>query len=137
MPAYLLDTNVVSELRKRNPDANVVAWYERVADHDLFLSAITVGEIRIGIERLRRRDAARAEVLDRWLNSLRTTYRERVIGVDAEVAEEWGRLNVADPLPVLDGLLAASAAVRGATLVTRNTKDFVRCGISVLNPFEA
>jgi toxin FitB len=133
---YLLDTNVVSELRRRQPDRRVLAWFESVPSARLFLSVLTVGEIRLGIERLRRKDPVRAEGLEWWLRGLRDTYRDHVIDVDAETAQEWGRLNVPDPLPVIDGLLAASAKVRGWTLVTRNTADLARSGVVMINPFE-
>jgi len=133
---YLLDTNVISELRKPRPDACVLAWYETVASGEIFISALTIGEIRIGIERLRRRDGEQAKVLEKWLRGLQVIYRDRVINVDTDVAEEWGRLNVPDPLPVIDGLLAATARVRGWTLVTRNIADVTRSGASLLNPFE-
>ncbi len=133
---YLLDTNVVSELRRRQPDRHVLAWFESVPSARLFLSVLTVGEIRLGIERLRRKDAVRAEGLEWWLRGLRDTYRDHVIDVDAETAQEWGRLNVPDPLPVIDGLLAATAKVRGWTLVTPNTADLDRCGVLLINPFE-
>lgn len=133
---YLLDTSVVSELRRRQPDRRVLAWFESVPSARLFLSVLTVGEIRLGIERLRRKDPVRAEGLEWWLRGLRDTYRDHVIDVDAETAQEWGRLNVPDPLPVIDGLLAASAKVRGWTLVTRNTADLVRSGVAMINPFE-
>jgi predicted nucleic acid-binding protein len=134
---YLLDTNIVSELRKRQPDPRVVAWYDSVPSSRLFLSVLTVGEIRLGIERLRRKDGAAADGLERWLRGLLSAYGEHIIGIDAETAQEWGRLSVPDPLPVIDGLLAASARVRGWTLVTRNTADLARSGAAVLNPFEA
>lgn len=133
---YLLDTNVVSELRKAEPNPNVLAWYDGVSSAELFLSVLTIGEIRIGIERLRRKDRAQAERLERWLRGLHTTYRDRIINVDAEITEEWGRLNVPDPLPVIDGLLAATAKLRGQTLVTRNTDDLARSGVPLLNPFD-
>ena len=133
---YLLDTTVISELRRRNPDPHVLGWYGKVASGDLFVSALTIGEIRLGIERLRGKDGARAEVLERWLDGLRQTYEDRIINVDAATAEEWGRLNSRDPLPIIDGLLAASAKVRGWTLVTRNTADVGRTGVTLVNPFE-
>lgn len=133
---YLLDTNVVSELRKHDPDPNVLAWYATVTSAELFVSALTIGEIRLGIERLRRKDEPRADLLEQWLHGLHVIYRDHLIDVDADVAEEWGRLNVPDPLPVIDGLLAASAKVRGWTLVTRNTADLLRSGVATLNPFE-
>jgi toxin FitB len=133
---YLVDTNVVSELRKRLPDPHVLAWYGTVSSADLFLSVLTIGEIRLGIERLRRKDTTQADLLEQWLRGLHAAYRDHLIDVDADVAEEWGRLNVPDQLPVIDGLLAASAKVRGWTLVTRNAADLGRSGVSLLNPFE-
>lgn len=132
----LLDTNVVSELRKRQPDPNVLAWYATVSAVDLFLSVLTIGEIRLGIERLRRKDPAQADAIELWLLGLHVGYRDHLISVDSAVAEEWGRMNVPDPLPVVDGLLAASAKVRGWTLVTRNVTDLRSSGVSLLNPFE-
>jgi hypothetical protein len=133
--SYLLDTNVISELRKPKPDRHVLAWYDAAPAAELFLSVLTVGEIRLGIERLRRKDSAQASLLELWLHGLHTVYRDRIVNVDAETAEEWGRLNVPDPLPVLDGLLAASAKVRGWTLVSRSTADLARSGVTLLNPF--
>jgi len=132
---YLLDTNVVSELRKREPDPHVLAWYATATSAELFLSVLTIGEIRLGIERLRRKDEQQADLLERWLQGLHAAYRDHLVDVDARVAEEWGRLNVPDPLPVIDGLLAASARVHGWTLVTRNTADLRRSGVALLNPF--
>jgi predicted nucleic acid-binding protein len=132
---YLLDTNVVSELRKRHPDAPVLGWYETVTSAGIFISALTIGEIRLGIERLRRNDSTQADLLEQWLRGLHATYRDHIISVDADVADEWGRLNVPDPLPVIDGLLAASAKIRGWTLVTRNTAELARSGVLLLNPF--
>jgi hypothetical protein len=133
---YLLDTNVVSELRKRDPDPHVLAWYGTVTSAEIFISALTIGEIRLGIERLRRKDAALADLLAQWLRGLQAGYGDHIIDVDAAAAEEWGRLNVPDPLPVIDGLLAASAKIRGWTLVTRNAADVARSGVALLNPFE-
>jgi predicted nucleic acid-binding protein len=134
---YLLDTNVVSELRRRRPDPAVVAWYEGVAASELFLSVLTVGEIRRGVERLRLKDPTQAESLDRWLQGLCTTYRERIVPIDEPIAAEWGRINAPDPLPVIDSLLAATAIARGWTLVTRNVADVRRSGVSTLDPFTA
>jgi toxin FitB len=133
---YLLDTNVVSELRKRDPDPQVHAWYATVTSPELFLSVLSIGEIRLGIERLRRKDEPQAVLLEQWLQGLHSAYRDHLIDVDVAVAEEWGRLNVPDPLPVIDGLLAASAKVHGCTLVTRNVADLQRSGVTLLNPFE-
>ena len=135
MTGYLLDTNVVSELRKRSPDVNVAEWYDGVRSVELHLSVLTLGEIRIGIERLRRKDAARAHSLDEWLRGLLPMYSSRIVGVDVATADEWGRLNVPDQLPVIDGLLAATAKTQGLTLVSRNTTDLSASGITVLDPF--
>lgn len=134
--SYLLDANVVSELRKRDhADSNVRQWFAGVEDAELFLSVLTLGEIRRGIESIRRRDRARALALNRWFYALAAGYEARILTVDQKVAEEWGRLNVPATVPVIDGLLAATARVHGLTLVTRNTKDVARTGASVLNPF--
>jgi toxin FitB len=132
---YLLDTNVISELRKRDPDPSVLAWYATARSAEIFVSALTIGEIRLGIERLRRKDSARADLLEQWLHGLLAAYGDHIIDVDTEVAQEWGRLNAASPLPVIDGLLAASAKTRGWTLVTRNTADVASSGVQLLNPF--
>jgi len=132
---YLLDTNVLSELRKRRPDQRVLSWYDTVSSADIFLSVLTIGEIRLGIERLRRKDPDRADLLERWLRGLRAAFADHIVGVDAKTAEEWGRINVPEQLPVIDGLLAATARTRGWTLVTRNTADVARSGVTVLNPF--
>jgi predicted nucleic acid-binding protein len=134
--SYLLDTNVVSELRKRSPDPHVLKWYERVQGTQLFLSVLTLGEIRMGVEGARRKDAAKAAALERWLTRLETSYGDRVVPVDRAVADAWARMSVPDPLPVVDGLLAATASVRNWILVTRNGADVSRAGVRVLNPFE-
>lgn len=133
---YLLDTNVVSELRKSSPDSNVEAWYEKVPGSELFLSVLTIGEIRMGVERARRKDLAKAASLENWLTRLETAYGDHIVPVDTAVADTWARLSVPDPLPVIDGLLAATAHDRGWVFVTRNAKDVRRSGVRVLNPFE-
>ena len=90
--SYLLDTNVVSELRKRDPDPHVLAWYATVGSAELFLSVLTIGEIRLGIERLRRKDQPQADLLEQWLRGLHLAYQDHLIDVDADIAEAWGRL---------------------------------------------
>lgn len=135
---FLVDTNVLSELRKgRRCDANVARWATAHPTEDLFTSVLVLGEIRQGIERARRRDADKALVLERWLDTVRLAFEARILPVDQAVAEEWGRINVPDPIPVIDGLLAATAKVNGLTLATRNVADLPRTGARVLNPFEA
>jgi predicted nucleic acid-binding protein len=134
--AYLIDTNVISELRKgERADPNAAAWFAALADEEIFLSVLTLGEIRRGIESVRRRDPDGAAALDRWLASLAERHADRVLPVDRSVAEEWGRLGVPDPVPVVDGLLAATARVAGITLATRNVADIERTGVDCVNPF--
>lgn len=134
---YLLDTNVISELRRRDRcDENVAAWYTGIPGDDLFLSVLTVGEIRKGIELLRNRDPEQARVLEEWLRSVHQNYEGRLLPVDTTVADAWGRLHSIRPVPVADGLLAATAKVHSLTLVTRNIQHFRGLGIGVVNPFE-
>lgn len=134
---WLLDTNILSEVRKGprcNP--NVAAWWAGVNDDEIFLSVLTLGEIRQGIERVRPRDSAKADALDRWLREVTIGFGGRIIGVDAAVAEAWGRILVRRSVPVIDALLAATALVHGLALVTRYTADVSGLGIATLNPFE-
>lgn len=133
--SFLLDTNVLSEIRKPNADANVRKWFASVHDSELYISVLVVGEIRQGLERLRRRDRRQAAVYESWLAALQLRYRERIVPISSEIAEEWGRLNVPDPLGVIDGLMAATAKVAGLTLVTRNTTHVARTGVALLDPF--
>ena len=135
--SFVLDTNVVSEVRKARPHHRVRSWFGSVDAADLYLSVLVVGEIVQGVERLRRRDPDQARVYDEWLVQLRTDFAHRILPVDVAVAEEWGRMTARDPLPVIDGLLAATAKVRGWTLVTRNIKDVDRSGVMFIDPFAA
>ena len=136
--SFLVDTNVVSELRKgARANPRVVAWFGDLADEEVYLSVLTVGEIRNGIERIRCRDRRAATALDRWLRTLVREYEDRLLPVDRAVAEQWGRLNVRDPLPVIDGLLAATAAVHGLVLATRNVKDLERTQVPLFDPFRS
>ena len=135
--SYLLDTNVLSELRK-GPRGNphVAAWFAPVPDHAIYLSVLVIGEIRRGIERLRSRDPQATAALEGWLTQVTTGHRGRILAVDHVVAEEWGRMTAVRPLSTVDSLLAATAKVHGLTLVTRNVTDIAVTGVTYLNPFE-
>ena len=134
--SFLVDTNVVCELRKgARANPQVAAWFASLAEEEVWLSVLTVGEIRNGIERIRRRDRRAATALDRWLRTLVRDFEDRLLPVDRAVAEQWGRLNVPDPVPVVDGLLAATAAVHGLVLATRNVKDLERTQVALFDPF--
>jgi toxin FitB len=134
--SYLIDTNVVSELRKRDrANANLLEWFETVDSHELFLSVVTVGELRRGIEVIGRRDSAAAAAIARWLRTLIEGFGDRVLPIDRPVAEEWGRLTAGPGISPVDGLLAATARVHRLTLVTRNVKDVRQVDVHVVNPF--
>ncbi len=134
--SYLVDTSVISELRKgEHADAAVRQWFAAVEDEEIFLSVLTVGELRQGVEGIRRRDPDAAARLDSWLARVVETRRDRLVPVDRLAAEEWSRMNVPDPVPVVEGLLAATAKTAGMTLVTRNVADVERTGVDYLDPF--
>ena len=134
---WLLDANVISELRKGSrADPGVARWAAERRD-DLWLSALTVGEIRRGIELRRRRDESSAQALESWLQGVLRGFGARILPFDSVVAEVWGRLNVPDPRPTVDTMLAAAAIVHGLILVTRNVRDVAGTGVQVLNPFSA
>jgi predicted nucleic acid-binding protein len=134
--SYLLDTNVVSELRKKEPDPHVVRWFEAVESADLYISVLVVGEIRKGIERLRRRgDNRQASTLDRWLGELKDEFGNRLVSVSTAIAERWGTLSAGQPLTVVDGLLAATAIEHGLTLVTREHDALTTTGAVLLDPW--
>lgn len=133
---YLLDTNVLSEVRRPQGDAGVRRWISSVPTEDIYLSVLTLGEVRRGIGLLSRRDSAQAEVYEAWLVTVLRDYADRLLPVDAEAAEEWGRMNLPDPVSIVDGLMAATAKVRNMTFVTRNTSDVARTGVRLLNPFD-
>lgn len=135
--SYLLDTNVISELRKGDrADSNLVAWFGGLADEEIYLSVLTIGEVRRGIESVRRRDPDSAVALDSWLARLSEDHRDRILPVDRGIAEEWGRMGVPDPLPVVDGLLAATAKVKSLTFATRNVADVKSTGVEMVDPFK-
>lgn len=133
---FLLDTNVVSELRKgERADHGVRSWIEEVEGADLALSVLALGELRLGIVRLRRRDRKAAGHLAGWLARLERAYRGRTLPIDTDVAAAWARLNADRPLPVIDALQAATARVHGLTFVTRNVADLNDADVPLLNPF--
>lgn len=136
MSGWLLDTNIVSEIRKKErAHANVRAWYETIDARALWLSVLVIGEIRRGIEAIRRRDERSARALDRWATRLEREHDSRILPVDRAIALEWGRLDAAFDLSPIDGLLAATARVHRLTLATRNTRDVSRSGVRCVNPF--
>jgi len=136
--SYLIDTNIISEIRKGDRrDAHVSAWYASIGDEDLFLSTLVLGEIRKGVELARSRDPSKAAALERWLRQVATAFDGRVLGIDNAVSDQWGRMCAIRPIPVIDGLLAATAVIHGLTLVTRNDRDIAGLGAVVLNPFQS
>jgi len=133
---HLLDTCIVSELRKgERADPGVRSWFAAAADGELFTSVLVLGQLRRGIESIRRRDLHAPSALDRWLARMSKTFADRLLPVDGAVADRWGLLNVPDPVPVIDGLLAATALTHDLTLVTRNVRDVEGTGAQPLDPF--
>jgi predicted nucleic acid-binding protein len=133
---FLIDTNVISEIRKgARCDAHVASWFASVNDDQLYLGVLTLGEIRRGAEKLRRRDMNGAEALDRWLVDVERAFVGRILPVDSSVAREWGRMSALRTVPVVDCLLAATAKANDLTLVTRNVRDIVGLGAKILDPF--
>lgn len=134
--SYLIDTNIISEVRKgKRCDPNVAAWWESIEDAEVYLSVLVLGEIRKGIERARVNDAARARALERWLATLVQSFSERILPIDQTVADEWGRMSAKRSVSTIDALLAATAKVHGLTLATRNVGDVADLGAKVINPF--
>ena len=137
MVKYLLDTNIISEIRKGpRCHPNVAAWCSNLEEDSLYLSVLVLGEIRKGIEGLRGRDAGKANELDLWLEQLQTSFQSQILPVDIAISQEWGRFSSLHTVPIVDGLLAATATAHGLVLVTRNTRDFADFGIQLINPFE-
>ena len=133
---YLLDTNVLSETRKHQPAAGVADWIAATPPDLLHVSVLTLGEIEQGIVRVRGRgDRDQASALERWLSDVQAGFEDRILPVTLPVAAAWGRQQYAQPVPVIDALIAATARVHGLTVVTRNVKDFELAGVQVLNPF--
>jgi len=134
--SYLIDTNVLSEIRRKSPDVNVVQWINSRPSTSLFLSVLTLGELRKGIDSLA--DAKRRLKLLDWLETeLPLFFAGRILSIDEGVADRWGQLmaTAGRPIPAIDSLLGATAAHHGLTMVTRNSKDFKNLGLEVLNPW--
>lgn len=134
--SYLLDTNTLSEWRKQAPNPGVVEWFGAVDEDQLHISVVTIGEIRRGISLLElRNDDQQAAKYETWLDKTKRRFAERLVPVNAEIAEEWGHTDASNRAPTADGLIAATAKVHHWTLVTRNVKDLERTGVRLLNPF--
>jgi hypothetical protein len=136
MSGFLLDTNTVSELRKKERCApKVDAWARTVPRNQDFLSVLVIGELRRGAILKRRGNPVAADAIEKWIARLMQLYFERILPVTLEVAETWGKLSAVRPIPPEDGLMAATALVHGLTLVTRNVKNVEGLGVPLLNPW--
>ena len=132
---YLLDTNIVSELRKPRPYAGVVSWLNAISDTDLYLSAVTLGEIQAGIELTREQDSVKAAIIENWAAQVSQTYH--VLSMDANTFRVWAKLMHKESNTVYeDAMIAATAIVHNLTVVTRNLRDFKRFEVQTLNPFD-
>lgn len=132
---YLVDTNVISDARRKIPQA--LSWLQSIPPDEVFLSVVTLGEIARGIAQKQRTDPRAAQVFERWLARLRTTHKARILPITDVIAIEWGRLAAERPRGDADGLIAATAIVHGLTVVTRNVRDFADTGVPCINPWEA
>jgi len=135
--SYLLDTNILSELVRQKPEKSVIEWVQAIPTEHLYISVLTLGELRHGAEKLSERK--RKETLSLWLeNDLRTWFQNRVLAISSDVADKWGHLlaKMKRPLPVVDSLLAATALHHDLKVVTRNEKDFSYPGLEIINPFK-
>jgi toxin FitB len=133
---YLLDTNVISELRKSRPHGAVLAWIDGLRPEQIFVSAVTVGEIQAGVELTRRQNATKAREIEDWLNYVETVFA--FLPMDPACFREWARLMAGKPTTLReDGMIAATGAVHGLTIATRDEKDFKQLGVHVVNPFKA
>jgi predicted nucleic acid-binding protein len=133
---YLLDTNVISETRKSRADGGVIDFLSAADEARLFVSVLTLGELRKGVAAKRRTDPAAADQLGTWVDGIETIFADRVLPVDGVTARRWGELSANRSLPVIDTLIAATAISHGLTLVTRNTRDVETVGVPVVNPWQ-
>jgi len=137
---FLVDTNVISEVRKKSKaNTGVRAFFKQAIEDKtrIFISVVTVGELRRGVERIRYRgDVRQANQLEKWLAGLLTEYQDHILDINQDIAQLWGRLRVPHPENVLDKQIAATALIYELTIVTRNYKDFVKTGVRVLNPYK-
>jgi predicted nucleic acid-binding protein len=133
--AYLLDTNVVSEGRRKVPDPNVLSFVGSISPSDSFVSVLTIGELRKGVQMRRKTDPVGADRLQSWLDDVTTDFGERILPIDLAVAKVWGELSAVRLRPVVDALIAATAIVRNLTLVTRNVRDLADTGAACINPW--
>jgi predicted nucleic acid-binding protein len=134
---YLIDTNIISEVRKgAKCDPNVAAWYDALDDADIYLSVLVLGEVRKGVERARPSDPAQARALEKWLTTLVGSFAEPILTIDQAVADEWAHMGARRPVSIVDALLAAPAKVHGMTLATRNVPDVADLGADFVSPFE-
>jgi len=131
---YLLDTNIVSELRRPRPHAGLIAWLSGIAPDQLFISAVTLGELQAGVENVKQQDTGRAEIIEGWIDSVAASYN--VLPMDGGAFRCWARLMHGKPADLIaDAMIAATAAVHNLTVVTRNMRDFERLGVPALDPF--
>lgn len=133
---YLLDTNVISETRETRPDSGVMAFLASTDSAALFLSVLTLGELRKGVKARHKTDPAAADLLGAWVDTIETTFADRLLGVDRATARLWGEFSSARSLPVIDTLIAATAIRHGIALVTRNMRDFKSTGTELVDPWE-
>jgi toxin FitB len=136
MPAYLLDTNVVSETCKRRADSGVMAFLAAADAGQLFLSVLTLGELHRGVAAKRQADPVAADQLGAWVDGIETSFADRVLPIDTATARRWGELSAGRSLPVIDTLIAATAISRGLVLVTRNTRDVESTGVPLVDPWQ-
>ena len=135
---FLADTNIISEVRKGSRcDENVARWYSQVGEEEIFISVITLGEIRKGVEQLRKRgDTAQSAMLETWLHQVTERFSDRILPITANIADTWGRISSIRPVPISDGLMAAAAINHDLTLATRNLRDVEGLGARIMNPFD-